>query len=107
MGSLKPAGYLLGRPIQSDLPRHSLPQPLIARQLTAFRTTGSYPGILVSQRRSVSIISTLSVYPCGCGNQSWTIGAACSPDLGGWIPGASLTSWTGRRARVFPAVAFE
>ena len=59
MGSVQPAGYLLGRPISSQLAGHRLSQPGISRQLTAFRAAGSFPGILVSQRRSVAVVASI------------------------------------------------
>jgi hypothetical protein len=57
MRSLQPTGYLLGRPIQSELPRYGLSQPRIVRQFTTFWTTKSRPGILIRKRRSVAIMA--------------------------------------------------
>src|SRR5437016_607595 len=65
MCSLEPAGYLFGRPIQSELSRHCRSQPRIVRQLTTLQTTRPGPGLLISQGRSVSMIATIATGAIG------------------------------------------
>src|SRR3954454_3007595 len=60
MRSLQPTGYLLGGPIQSELPCHGLPKPQTCRQLTTFWTPRSRPGTLVRKCRSVAIIAAIA-----------------------------------------------
>ena len=55
MGSLQPTGYLLRRPLQSELPCHDLAQPRTVCQLTILRATSADPGLLISLRRTASL----------------------------------------------------